>query len=188
MINFTAEDRYEYYRNNKDHQLAKKSFLNSIEFNPQFSPAYKHLAECLENEGRFSQAFEVAKSLIKLVPRCATAYKLRGDIYSELDHHLEALADFETAAELGPSDPDTYWNIGQECLSLKENAKAIEAYEVAIRLKSSLARDCYYNIGIAYKKMGMLEKALAYFAEAKRLGFCTKWCDEEIAECQKRLE
>jgi S1-C subfamily serine protease/tetratricopeptide (TPR) repeat protein len=183
----TVKESYEHYRNNKDHLLAMKYFLKSIELNPQFSPAYKHLAECLSDEASFAEAFEVADSLVKMVPRCATAYKLRGGIYSDLDHHLEALSDFETAAGLSPNYPYTYWHIGHECLSLRDNAKAIEAFETALRLKSSLADDCQYNIGLAYKGMGMYAQAIACFKEAKRLGYAAGLCDYLIDECQKRL-
>ncbi len=188
MMRITAGEIYERYRNNIDCQLAKKSFWHSIELNPQFSPAYKHLAECLSNEARYAESFKVADLLVKMVPRCATAYKLRGGNHSALAHHLEALADFETAAELGPNDPETYWNIGQECLTLRENAKAIEAYETAIQLKSHYAGMCRYNMGIANKRMGKYEQAIACFEEAKKLGECPQWCDEEISECHKRLE
>ena len=63
MLGITAEERYEYYRNNEDCQLAKKSLYKSIEFNPNFSPAHKELAECLAEKARFDKAFVVADSL-----------------------------------------------------------------------------------------------------------------------------
>jgi hypothetical protein len=184
----TAETVREYFRDNKDHWLAKKSFSHSIELNPHFSPAYLRLAECLQEEGRLAEAFRVADRLVKMVPQCPTAYKVRGGIVSDSDQHVKALADFETAAELGPSDPETNWNIGEECSSLREDAKAVEAYERAIRLKCRNAGACHYSIGVCLKRMGKYEQAMARFQEAKRLGSCPRRCDEEMLDCQRRLE
>jgi tetratricopeptide (TPR) repeat protein len=130
----------------------------------------------------------LADSLIKIVPQCATAYKLRGDIYSAANRHLEALADFETAAGFGPNDPETYVEIGFLCESLGENEKAVEAFQAAIRLNSAKAGPCHFNMGIAYRKMGKFEQACACFEESKKLGFLTESCDKEIAKCRQRLK
>jgi Flp pilus assembly protein TadD len=174
--------------NDKDCKLAKTSFRKSIELNPGFSPAYQQLAECLEREGRFAEALTLADLLVMRVPRCATAYKLRGGLHTELNRNLDALADFETAAELGPNDPETYFEIGQVCLPLGENAKAVIAYELAIRLKSRYAPGCHHNMGLAYERMGKFEQALACYEKAKSLGFWPEVCNQSIARCRAQLK
>ncbi|MDY0171075.1 MAG: trypsin-like peptidase domain-containing protein [Thermoguttaceae bacterium] len=183
----TLEEAYEGARNDKDHQLAKASFDKAIELNTGFSPAYERLAECLAREGRFAEAFTVADFLVKRVPRCATAYALRGGMHAELKRHTEALADLETAAEFGPNNPQTYVHIAQVCGSLGESAKEIHAYETAIRLKSSVACMCYFNMGMTYQRMGRFEQALACFEQAKALGFPQDMCDEQMAKCRLRM-
>jgi tetratricopeptide (TPR) repeat protein len=197
--NSTVGERSKLCRNDKDFQLAKKSFRKSIELNPEFSPAYQHLAECLRFERDFDESlpFErrldepiaLADSLVKMVPRCATAYKLRGGLYSKVDRRLEALTDFETAAELGPNNPYTYQKIGHLYNALEENAKAIEAFEMAIQLVLPNREKgvCRYNMGIAYQKMGRFEQAIGCFEESSRLGFCPFGfgCENEIARCRE---
>ncbi|MHB8899144.1 MAG: trypsin-like peptidase domain-containing protein [Thermoguttaceae bacterium] len=184
-------------RNDKDFQLAKKSFRKSIELNSEFSPAYQHLAECLKFERewdeslplerRLDEPIALADSLVKMVPRCVTAYKLRGGLYSKVHRRLEALADFDTAAELGPNDPETHFEIGTVCSSLGEYEKAIEAYKAAMRLNFYRASVCPYNMGIAYQKMGRFEQAIGCFEESGRLGFCPFGfgCENEVARCRK---
>ena len=183
---------HERSRNDNDEQLAEKSFRRSIELTPKFSPAYEQLADCLLREGRFDEGLLVADSLIKLVPRCATAYKIRGGLHAELKRHLEALADFETAAELGGSDPETYQEIGGQCIALEENAKAVDAYEAAIQFKlpDSLGGEglCRYSMGIAYKRMGKYEQALPCFEKAKSLGIPPAFCDAKIAKCRAQMK
>ncbi len=92
------------------------------------------------------------------------------------------------AAELGPNDPNTYFKIGAVCTSLNEDWKAIEAYKIAIRLKSPSEAICYINIGNIYENMGKYEQAMACFETAKKFVRDTAWCDKKIAECKKQLE
>jgi tetratricopeptide (TPR) repeat protein len=184
----TVGELYELYRSNKDHQSAKKSLRKSIELNPEFSPAHYWLAVYLSCEGRFAEAFLAADSLVKRVPRCATAYKLRGGLHRDLDRNVEAYADFQTAADLGPNDPETYSDMAGVCSNLGEDAKEIDAYEAAIRLKSPTANVWYYNMGRAYQRMGKYEQALACYKKAKSLGFWPPGGDEEVAKCRERLK
>ncbi len=175
--------------NDKDYRLAEKLFRKSIELNPGFSPAYDHLVLMYSSvKKRSAEAFAVADALVKLVSRCTTAYKWRGGCHSQLNRHLDALADFETAAELGPNNPGTYYLIGEQYFDLKEDAKAVEAYETAIRLGEKDFQWCHYNIGLAYQRMGKFEQALTYFEKAKSFGSLRQDCDERIAECRKRLK
>ncbi|MGA7699735.1 MAG: trypsin-like peptidase domain-containing protein [Thermoguttaceae bacterium] len=174
-------------RNNEDYQLAKKSFRKSIKLNPGFSPAYQQLAECLSAEGRFAEAFALADLLVMRVPRCATAYKLRGGLHVELKRHQEALTDFETAAELGPNDPQTYRAIGEACDKLGENGKAIEAYETSIRLDPTDCV-CHFKLGFAYRRMGKFGPAIACFEEAKKFFVDTDILDAAIAECRAQMK
>ena len=102
---------------------------------PGFSSAYKHLADCLSYEGRFAEAFALADLLVARLPRCTTAYKLRGGLHAHLNRHPEALTDFETAAKLGPSDPATYFGIGESLRSVGKFEQALATYEEAKRLR-----------------------------------------------------
>ena len=133
----------------------------------------------------------MADALVKLVPRCATAYKLRGWIYTNSHRNLKALADFETATELGPGDPETYWRIATVCRELGEYEKAVKAYEETIELKPpdrELVYLCPYYIGESYRNMGKFEQALASYEEAKRLGMYPVICDAGIAKCRTQIK
>jgi tetratricopeptide (TPR) repeat protein len=186
----TVHDMYGRYRSNRDYQLAIKSVAKSIELNPQFSPAYERLAVYLSYAGQFREALKYADVLVARVPRCATAYKLRARLHSELDRDLAAYTDLSTALELAPGDPETHFYFGNACVSMAEYAKAVEAYKDALALfdgDPSYTPDCYYSIGNALKRSGQYEKALPYYERSKELRFCAQWCDEGIAECRRRL-
>lgn len=175
-------------KNNKDLQLAKKSFIKSIELKSEFSPAYKELSLCLHNEGRFSEALKVADILVKKVPNCPTAYQSQGTALNVLKNHLAARVAFKTAAELGPGDPDGYYYVAQECSYLNENEEAIEAYTEAIHLKCEPAGLCYYNMGVIYKRMGKYEQALTCFEKAKESDIFVEQCNKHIIDCRRWLK
>ena len=166
---FSAKVFQSIARANKDEQLAEKCFAKAIQLKPEFSPSYLYLAESFERQGRFAEAYKIAEQLLRRVPRCATAYRLRGGCYAELDRDSDALTDFKVAAEMGASDPDNYVELGRCYMGFRENEKAIEAYEMAIQLlppKSTNAKLSYINMGTCYERMGKVEQANACFEKA----------------------
>lgn len=175
-------ENYSRYRKDKNHELAKSAFRKTIRLNPDFSPPYERLAECLSREGDFEEALVLADRLVTRVPRCATAYKLRASLYDKLNEHLKARTDLKTAVELGPNDPDTYLKTASTCSSLGEGEQAISAYEAAIRLGTSNIGMCYFNMGTSYAGMGKYQQAIASLRKAKSLGFFPEECDTEIAK------
>jgi tetratricopeptide (TPR) repeat protein len=183
----TLEERYELSRMDKDLQLAKKSFLKSIELKPEFSPSYERLLSCLSKEGRFGEALKIADILVKKVPDCSVVYKRRGDIFTQLQRYLEARKDYKTAAELSPSNPDIYVDIGFTCALLREDAEAIEAYETAIQLKVNRPEWCYYFMGVIYARKEKFEQALVCFKEAKENGYSVEQCNDAIEWCLGQL-
>jgi tetratricopeptide (TPR) repeat protein len=186
----TTREYYLVYRNDRDEQFAEECFSKAIKLNPEFSPSYAQLAECLECDGRFAEALEVAEKLLKLVPRCATAYKIRGKCYDNLDRQAEALTDFKTAAELGPSDPETYRELAQLYSGVQEYSLEVASYEKAIALKSAYAGMCYWNAAECLMKMGKYQRAINYFEHAKKLGFDSPMImtDAEINKCLEKLK
>ncbi len=166
---FSAEQHQSIARVNKDEQLAETCFAKAIQLNPGFSPSYLYLGESLAQQGRFGEALKVVEQLLRRVPRCARVYNLRGYCYKELDRELDALAELKMAAELAPSDPDNYVELGGCCLGLREYEQAIDAYETAIRLapKSPNSALCYLNMSTCYERMGKTEQAKACLEKIK---------------------
>jgi S1-C subfamily serine protease/tetratricopeptide (TPR) repeat protein len=186
----TIEDKYRQCRNNKYQQLAKKAYMESIQLKPEYSPANKHLADCLSREGQFVEALVYGNILVERVPFCATAYKLRGDILTSLKHNLEALRDYKNAAKLSPGNPEIYYKMGEVYMFLHNDEEAIEAYETAIqlKLKPPLSGACYFGIGLIRKWMGKFEQAIACFKKAKENGYDAEECNKKIVECLRRLQ
>lgn len=184
----TVAEFRQMYRDNADLQLAKREYRKCTELNPEFSPAYERLGGCLLSEANNKEGLRVADLLVKLMPRCTSAYKLRGAFHGELRRHVEAREDFRKAVELGANDPESHWELAVECIALDEHAEAIEAYQAAMQLKCRAWKLCPIHIGHAYKKMGKWELALKYFEQAKALGDTAEFCDPQIAECKRRLK
>ncbi len=192
----TIDERRRAYRNNEDVGFADESFRKAIRLKRDFSPAYLHLAWSLQKQGRFEEGLAVADKLVKVVPRCTSAYKLRGEFYVDFRRDKEGLADFKKAVELGPTDPETYCDLGKLYLfaESKEYALAAAAYEKAIALyeeESPVDKDalglCYSPAGHAYMRMGKYRRALDCFERAKELGLSFPSMEEDISECRERL-
>lgn len=188
LTKLNVDERHELLRMDKNQQLAKKSFLKSIELKPEFSPSYNSLSFCLYTEGRYGEALKIADILVKKVPNSSLAYKNRGDILIQLNRNMDAKRDFKIAAELGPGNPDIYVDIGNSCMFLRENDEAIQAYETALHLKVDRPELCYYHIGIIYERTGKFEQAIDSFNKAKENGFSLEECNKEILDCLRRLQ
>jgi tetratricopeptide (TPR) repeat protein len=182
------EKYYGQVRMDKDCQLAKEEFRRSIELKPEFCPAYQRLARCLWREGGIGEAFASADWLVRKAPRCTTAYKLRGELNLALKRNRDALADFETAADLGPNSPHTWFSIGKTYSDLGEYEKAIAGYDNAIRLGHTQEGLCQFLVGFEYWDLSKYEQAIARFERARSLGYEPGKCDECIAKCRAAMK
>lgn len=91
-------------------------------------------AEKLIDAGKYSQAEEMLKDLIKAEPKNARHHQLLGDAYRREGKLRDAIAEYETAKSLGGENPELLKSMGTTYKWLKEDKKAADAYSRALKL------------------------------------------------------
>jgi tetratricopeptide (TPR) repeat protein len=140
------------------------------------------LARCLVKQlaDRFTDAVTLLDALTQLYrtqvgsePRVLRAvatftsddYVSRGVTYERLGRLEDALADYEHAIALAPTDALVYYNRGVTYERLGRFEDALADYARAIALDPADAK-VYANRGLTYAQMGRFEDALADYARA----------------------
>lgn len=90
--------------------------------------------EKLIDEGRYSQAEESLKDLIKAEPKNARYHQLLGDAYRREGKLRDAVVEYETAKNLGGENPELLKSMGTTYKWLKRDREAAEFYSKALKL------------------------------------------------------
>ena len=98
----------------------------------------------------------------------AKLYFDRGFIYLKKKDDDNAIADFDSAIELNPEDPDAWWWRGSAYFEKEDYDKAIADFTQAIELKPENP-NAYLGRGIAYLRKENYDKAIADFTQAIEL-------------------
>jgi tetratricopeptide (TPR) repeat protein len=107
------------------------------------------------------QAIALFDRAIRLDPRYAIAYFMRGNTYNQLQEYRLALADFDRAIALVPQEASAYNNRGAlKAEKLNDLPGALSDYNRAIEIEPRLA-ETYYNRGLLYYQIGNMSLALA---------------------------
>jgi tetratricopeptide (TPR) repeat protein len=134
------------------HQIAQLPdaiyfFEQAIKENHSFSDAYNGWAAVLVDEKRIGEALEIYREAIELSPGNAETFRNRAIAHKRRQEHELAIADFKEAIKLGLKDVDVYFELGRSYEAVGDFARAIEAYDQAIRLQPrhawALNNRCY---------------------------------------------
>ena len=112
--------------------------------------------------------FALQEISLKLKDRVATLVN-RGVIYVALEQYNKAIRDYERAYKLSPDIAEIHVNRGNILFWSGRFAQAVTEYKRAIELNLAQQYIVYYNRGLAYEKMGELDKAEADYRKALEL-------------------
>ena len=97
-------------------------------------------------------------------------YSIRGAIYYRLNDFNSAVADFNKAITLNPSDYRSYYNRGLAHIKLNDFRKAVADFSGAIQLNPNDA-DSYYNRAVCRQRLGDNYGAKEDLNRARALGY-----------------
>jgi tetratricopeptide (TPR) repeat protein len=112
----------------------------------------------LFNQGRFEEAEENARRLLKEYPEWVYGWNLLGACCGQLEKYNEALGAFQKVLSFLPNDPHVYNNIGPVFQELGRLREAVESLRKAVALSPDSAM-AHLNLGIALRKQGKSKEA-----------------------------
>lgn len=159
----------------KRNDAAKASFKSTVQYKPDFTPAYSLLAKLYRNDKDYENAIfyygEAARN--EKDPKRKVQYKLLlVNLLIKTEKVYDAEAEIRKAKELDPSNPDILYYEG-EIASLKGNwPQAKMSYEEALATPAVQAMPAaskakyYYGLGVALNNLGDSEGAKKAWAKA----------------------
>ncbi len=106
--------------------------------------------------------------VMRISPDSTFAHLLRAQIEDARHHATLAISEYQQAVQAAPSDPTTYFKLGDYLWQRGEFEKAIKALQHGVNLDHHNAA-AYYQLGDSYVNLAEPKKALPFLAEAVRL-------------------
>lgn len=124
-------------------------------------PVSGQLAKGLELSlrGRNEEAILEFNRYIKMKPKDAMAYVVRGDAHDDMGQFGKAINDYSRTIELEPKLAEAYDKRGVTYCQLGDYAKALKDFDRAIELHPENAT-YYYNRSLAYDSLGDVDKVI----------------------------
>jgi tetratricopeptide (TPR) repeat protein len=152
------------------------------------SPGFSCYAVARSRDGsrdaleRCNEAFE--SGTLTFEDKVAT-YVNRGIVRLYGKDHQGAIADFDRAIALNPSQPESYLNKGAALVRMGASpSEAIAQFNEALARKTSRPELAYFSRGVAYEVAGNLSAAYRDFKRAQELAPRWKEPGEELSRFQ----
>ena len=124
----------------------------------------------LYEQKNYQGAISEFTEAIKLNPKYARAYYLRGKSYYAKGSYRVAILDYDTAIALNFNDSEAYFYRGIAYAYVRDYYKAIYNYTQVIKLNPNDAT-AYAGRGLCYKALGRKAEAKKYLAKARSMGW-----------------
>ncbi len=156
----------------QDYGTGKKDLEIALKNLPEkASDIYPNLAFAAAKLGDMSDALPYLTEWEKLDPKNGLVFYTRGNLYAGKGFYDKALANYSTAIELDPNNPDYLLNRVILNINHSHYQEAIQDGERLLLLDQKTA-EVYYNLGVAYIKDGsQLSKGCEAIKTAKRMGY-----------------
>ena len=130
-------------------------------------PSQAELNSLLEyyQNGRFSDAENLAKSLTEIFPKHQFAWKVLGTVLKQTGRVSDALLASQKSVQLVPQDADAHYNLGNTLKELGRLDEAEASFRQAITLEPDLAH-AHSNLGITLEELGRLDEAETSYRQA----------------------
>lgn len=145
----------------------EKSLRQAAEHHPDSFEANYQLGRLLVDEGKARDAVIYLKQASRLKPDHDESHHLLGKACEKLSDPLEAVREFQRAAELNPSEP-YFFDWGSELLLHHAAEPAVEVFAKGKRLFPRSAR-MLAGLGASWYALGSYEQAVQRLIEASDL-------------------
>ncbi len=156
----------------QDYGTGKKDLEIALKNLPEKAgDIYPNLAFAAAKLGDLNDALPYLAEWEKLDPKNGLVFYTRGNLYAGKGNYDKALANYSTAIELDPNNPDFLLNRTILNINHSHYQEAIQDGERLLLLDQKTA-EVYYNLGVAYIKDGsQLSKGCEAIKTAKRMGY-----------------
>ncbi len=158
---------------------AAADWQKAIAIAPNLYEAHLNLAlaysEMCTPARQLDRALAEADTAVRLKPDVGEAHRVRGDLLRQLGKPDQAIAEFQTALKLSPSDPLVYDSLANAYAVVEQNEEAQAARRQSVALREQAARsgeqplDTRLALGDAYLNVGDYGRALAEYQAAEKL-------------------
>jgi len=156
-----------YYSNRKMPEKAEAAYKEALRLQPQFVPGYINYSNFLMQQGKSSEALEVLKKGIAILPDMGILHHALGLWYVRNKISDKALEELETALKLSPENV-RFAYVYAIALAAKDTSAAITVLEDAYKKHSGDAQ-IVSALGYYYKQTGKRKKAKFYEEKLKAL-------------------
>lgn len=149
-------------------QAALSDFKKALSINPKLETVYVHdtKTKCYVDLSQLDLALAEVNKAIKL-QSSGERFRLRGDIFCQLNKNKDALESFTEAVKASPKATWTYFDRANCYASLNMNKEAIADYTQVIKLAPTEPA-AYVSRAKAYDKLGMHDLAKQDREQAKK--------------------
>ena len=148
-----------------DHGLAERSLRATLELSPGHEKGTLNLARVLLEQGRSSEALELAEALVKKSPDLSDGWRVLGNVQAELGRRDDAEESYIRAVVLDPGDAWTLNNLGLLRIQAGDPQGALGPLARATELQPGVAL-FQNNYGAALERGGYLTEAVTAFQAA----------------------
>lgn len=124
-----------------DPQTALKHFQHALDAGPNqqdIPSVYSYMGVCLKDMGNYKEALKILEKGAAIDSERTDIHNLSGFCWFKLKEHEKAIACFKKVVALNPSSAIDYANIASNYRDLGQTSKAIEYYELALKLDPSI--------------------------------------------------
>jgi len=119
----------------------------------------------LHKAGRFPQAEQAYRQIIRTDPQCAKALYCLGQLKATTGSHGAAKRIFKSLVAVKPDADKAWLRLGNSLEAKRRFAEAVDAYREVIRQQPTLAA-AHNKLGGVLFKLGRIDEAIAAFDEA----------------------
>lgn len=158
-----------YYYMVKKYEHARRFFHKALAMDHNFAPAWIAYGHAFAHHDESDQALAAYRTASRLFPGSHLPWLFIGMEYVRTNSLQLAQQCLECSRTLMPTDPHIYNEIGVVAFHKKNYARACDLLLQAINLSGTPHEACCANLGHAFLKCKVYDRALAAFQQAHRL-------------------